>query len=430
MQRRSDCAGLRALALVTLHAAAFTMWTSPALAANDLNVIGFGVQSIGMGGADIPMAESSEAVNINPAGLMQIGDRRFDYTLVPYYVGRGGHGDAFNDGRIKPDNDFNALFNVGYAHRVNPSLVLGAGLFVQGGSGYQYKNLRTAFGTRDEYSAIFGVTKLALGAAYKVSDAISVGANVGIAYSQARQKVFPDTSTPQFSGLRFDGGKGVSANGRIGILYRPTPDLRIGASYMSPTTLKLDDATVTLNMEAQDLGRVRYRSAEIKGFHLAREAGAGVAWRVRPDVVIAAEVNWLDWSDAMKRATLRASHPSKAGAPDSLVIVSPLNHRDQVAYSIGMTVDLNEKTQLLMGWNHVRNAIPPETLSPAFNLTTKDEADLGLVYHLGPKWELGAVLQYQFDNTVTYDNPNQPFGPGAKEHYSLIALDLGITRRW
>ena len=76
MERRFNCAGLRALALVTLHAAAFTMGMSPAVASNDLNVIGFGVQSIGMGGADIPMAESSEAVNINPAGLMQIGDRR------------------------------------------------------------------------------------------------------------------------------------------------------------------------------------------------------------------------------------------------------------------------------------------------------------------------------------------------------------------
>jgi hypothetical protein len=39
-------------------------------------------------------------------------------------------------------------------------------------------------------------------------------------------------------------------------------------------------------------------------------------------------------------------------------------------------------------------------------------------------------VQYQFDNNVTYFNPNQPFGPGAKEHYSLIGLDLAITRRW
>jgi hypothetical protein len=30
----------------------------------------------------------------------------------------------------------------------------------------------------------------------------------------------------------------------------------------------------------------------------------------------------------------------------------------------------------------------------------------------------------------TADNPNQPFGPGAKEHYSLIGIDIGITRRW
>jgi long-chain fatty acid transport protein len=400
-----------------------------AIASNDLNVIGFGVQSIGMGGADIPMSESSEAINLNPAGLAQVAGRRFDYTLVPYYTGGGGHSDAFN-GKTSPDNDVSALFNAAYAHRLNSSLVLGVGLFVQGGSGYQYKNLNTVFGTRDEYSAIFGVTKLVLGGALNVTDTLSVGANIGIAYSQARQKVFPDTSTPEFSGLRFDGGKGVSANGRIGILYRPTPNLRIGASFMTPTTLKLDDATVTVNYEAQGLGRVRYRDAKLTGLHLARELGAGIAWRFQPDWTIAAEVNWLDWSDAMKHSTLRASNPSKPAAPESLVIGSPLDHRDQLVYALGLAIDLNDKAQLLFGWNHVRNAIPPETLSPGFNLTTENEADLGIIYRISPKWEVGAALQYQFDNNVTYNNPNQPFGPGAEEHYSLIALDLAITRRW
>lgn len=430
MQRRFIRAGVRAQSLATLRATtlAAAAVATPAIASNDLNVIGFGVQSIGMGGADIPMSESAEAVNINPAGLTQIGNARFDYTLVPYYTGGGGHSDAFNNGRQRPDNDYNALVNAAYAHRVNSSLVLGAGLFVQGGSGYQYKNLNTAFGTRDEYSAIFGVTKLALGAGLKVTETLSVGANIGIAYSQARQKVFPDTSTPP--GLRFDDGEGFSANGRVGVLWRPTPELRIGASYMTPTTLKLDDATVTVNYEAQGLGRVRYGKAKIKGFHLAREAGAGVAWKFKPSWTLAAEVNWLDWSDAMKSATLSASRPNKPGAASSLSIGSPLDHRDQVVYSIGVAYDLDDKTQLLAGWNHVRNAIPPETLSPAFNLTTKNEADLGVIHRINAKWDVGAALQYQFDNNVTYDNPNQPFGPGAKEHYSLIGLDLAITRRW
>lgn len=420
---------MRAVTLATVRATALSLAAAPAVAANNLNVIGFGAQSIGMGGADIPISESSEAVNINPAGLSQIGNARFDYTLVPYYTGGGGHSDSLNR-KTNPDNDFSALFNVGYAYRLNPKVVLGAGLFVQGGSGYQYKNLTTAFGTRDEYSAIFGVTKLATGLAYQVNDQLSVGANIGIAYSQARQKVFPDTSTPEFSGLRFDGGKGVSANGRIGLLYRPTPELRIGVSYMSPTTLKLEDATVTVNYEAQDLGRVRYRKAKLEGLHLAREAGAGVAWKFKPDWTLAAEINWLDWSDALKRSTLTASRPNKEGAPASLEIVAPLNHRDQYVYSLGVAHDVNENVQILMGWNHTRNAIPPETLSPGFNLTTENEVDLGMIYRISPKWDIGAVIQYQFDNNVRYNNPDQPFGPGAKEYYSLIALDLAITRRW
>ena len=351
-------------------------------------------------------------------------------TVKSLAGGRVSHHLVRNTKVGSPDNDINALFNVGYAYRLDPKIVLGVGLFMQGGSCYQYKNLTTAFGTRDEYSAIFGVTKLAFGAAYQVNDALSVGANIGIAYSQARQKVFPDTSTAEFSGLRFDGGKGVSANGRVGLLWKPTPELRIGVSYMTPTTLKLEDATLTVNQEAQDLGRVRYRKAELKGLHLAREAGAGIAYRFQPDWLLAVEINWLDWSDALEGTTLTASRPNNDSAAPTLRLVSPLDHRDQVVYSVGLAHDINEKFQLLMGWNHTRSAIPPETLSPGFNLTTENEVDLGVIYRISPKWDVGAVVQYQFDNNVRYTNPNQPFGPDAKEYYSLVGIDLAITGRW
>ncbi len=53
----------------------------PVSATNELNIIGFSAESDGMAGADVAVARDNAALNINPAGLTQIGDGRLDSTL-------------------------------------------------------------------------------------------------------------------------------------------------------------------------------------------------------------------------------------------------------------------------------------------------------------------------------------------------------------
>ena len=406
-----------------------------AQASNGLNLVGFGAESLGLGSADIAMARDSTAVNINPAGLTQIEARRFDGYLVPFYSFGVSHSDA-NNADYKIDTRASIFNGISYAQQaLHPDLRFGIGLFLSGGTGIDYDKLNTGFGTRDEYSAVFGITKLATGVGWKVSDKLSLGAGVNLAYAQARQKIFPNTSDEAsgFFGVRLDGADGLSVNGRIGMQYRVTPALTLGASYASETEIKLEGGTFTVNYGTfQDLGRVKYGDASVDGFALAQELGIGLAWQFTPRWLFAGEVTWLDWSSALRDSRLLATRPENPNAPAVVDSVQELDHKDQYVVGLGLAYGWNEKTILRVGTNIARNPIPNRTLTPVLNLTADWEMDMGLTRKLSGGWEFSAALQIQPHKSERYDNPAQPFANfgSAREDYGVAALTVQLSRSW
>lgn len=49
------------------------------------------------------------------------------------------------------------------AYRINRKLIAGTGILAQGGSGIEYNNINTVFGTRDDLKNLFSVVKLSSG---------------------------------------------------------------------------------------------------------------------------------------------------------------------------------------------------------------------------------------------------------------------------
>lgn len=60
------------------------------LATNGLSLIGFGTESVAMGGADTAVARDTTALNTNPAGLTQLSRPAFDAypSLRPTHLRR------------------------------------------------------------------------------------------------------------------------------------------------------------------------------------------------------------------------------------------------------------------------------------------------------------------------------------------------------
>lgn len=406
-----------------------------AVAGHGFNLIGFGAESVGMAGADMALSRDTAAINLNPAGLTQLGGRAFDIYLNPFHTLGLSHSDSFGNRRVKNDIPAGATGGASYAQRLRPDLVVGLGTFVQGGTGYAYEDLQTAFGTEDELSLVFGVSKFVIGAGWSVHPQLSLGASLGVSYAQGRQKFFYETSVPEagFFGLRFDGGQALEPNFKLGLQYRPTDTLTLALVYNSKTALDLDDATLTVNYEGLDLGRVKYRDAELEGFALPQELGAGLAWRANPRLLIAFDANWLDYAGALDETRLRGRDPNRADLPENLrniELVTPLDWSGQYALALGAAWRYDNKTVLRAGFDRVNNPIPRETMSPLVNLIQKEEITLGFGRQLDQHWQMDFTLQYQWQREVTYTNPSLPFGPGATEDYEIIAVILSIGRRW
>ncbi|MGQ0700736.1 MAG: OmpP1/FadL family transporter [Panacagrimonas sp.] len=425
---------------VGFTAAILVASTQAALAGHGLNVIGAGTESMGMAGADAAVSRDTAAVNLNPAGLTQLARRATDVTLEPFHTGRLGHSDSFGNDHNENDIPFGVIATASHALPLArwPGLVVGIGLFAQGGTGYAYDDMPNVFGTKDDFSSIFGVFKLASGFGYRVSEKLSVGANLGLSYASARQKFFPDTSvlgpSPEqnFYGLRFDGGESLAPNFKLGLQYRTTATLTLAAVYNSKITLDLDGASLTVNYEALGLGRVKYTDAELKGFALPQEFGVGLAWRATPRWLLAAEVNWLDWSNALKSTRVHASRPSAQNLSDELQSVElrqTLNWKDQYALAVGTAWNYDEKTVLRMGFDRVGNPSPRENSSPLLNIFAKNEITFGFSRVLDEHRIFGMALQYQLPETVRYTNTNLPFGENAREHFELIGLVFSLGWR-
>lgn len=402
-------------------------------AGHGLNLLGFGNESIGLAGADTAVAADSAAVNINPAGLTQLDAPRWDAYTSPFMAIGTRHADGFGNDKGM-DNPIGTTSGFSYARPLSRSITAGMGLFVQGGTGFVYEDLNTAFGTVDEISALFGIFRLAPAIAWRIDDHWSVGGAVAVQVAQGRQKLFFDTSDADagFFGLRFDGGRAVVPAYKVGLQWHDRT-LRAGLVYTWKTTLDLEHATLTVNYEDLGLGRVKYEDAQLTGLALPREVALGLAWRPTQRWLFASELLWLEWSDALKTSRLRAGDPNTDGLPDALQSIDAVSHldwRDQVVISLATAYRWDDRTTLRGGFDFSRNPNPNKTMSPLFNLGQRLEITAGFTYRKpGADWDWGMALQWQPPVEYVYTNPELPFGTDARERYEVFILTFAIGWR-
>jgi len=405
-------------------------------AANGINLIGFGAQSSLMAGADTAYARDTSSLNTNPAGLAQIDGATADF-YASLYATDIAHADSLGNDR-RASNDLTLLGGAGHARKLRDRrFTVGVGLFVQGGAGAVYKDLATPFGTREDFSALTGIVKVAPGFAYQPSDALALGAALSIVYSSTRQRLFPGTSvfnaadpSRSFFGAEIRDAHALRARLRLGLQVRARPNLTFGAAFANRVSLPLRGGHLDSNQSAIGLGNVRYGDARIEGLGIPREISIGAAWQATPRTLVSVKLSRLYWSEAMRTVTLTARNPDNAAAPAELRAVTPLDWQDRNVVALGVRIAISERTSLLAGFNYSRRPMADDTLSPIFAPIGEKHVTLGVACRVSAAYEFTGGVEVQLPERIRYSNPQLPFGPDTQVRLGYVALHMMLSRRW
>jgi long-chain fatty acid transport protein len=412
----------------------FFIACSEAGATNGLNLIGFGAESYMMGGTDIAVARDTTAMNSNPAGLTQIDDRRVDIYGSIAVPGLFRHQDEYgnHNRQVGPA----LIGDLGYARKLTGTpFHAGIGLFAQGGSGVNYGTLNTAFGTRDELSILFRIARLTPTLAWQVDDRLALGLTGVVVYSDMQQDFFPNTSffnaadpSRSFFGSKIRKMKTVETGWRLGLMYRLSDRVRLGLAYNSEVEIRLEDGELISDQSAAGLGKVRYDDVVASGIDQPQELGTGIAWDVTDRLLIAAEINWLDWSSAVNKSRLQASDPNNPAAP-ALDLVGDLDWRDQYVLSLGLAYERN-RSIWRAGFNYGRNPVPRANMHPLLSPVARYHLALGAGRRLDNEWRVDGGIAYQFKEETTYTNSALPFGTDTQQEIETLSFHLQFSRIW
>jgi long-chain fatty acid transport protein len=431
----------------------------PTLASNGMNMIGFGSESVAMGGADLALTDNPCSMNINPAGIAQSNNALFEFGLSPMNPSLT-HTDAMGNNRSDQLDRYPVPF-IGYTHPLR-RVTLGIGLFVQGGMGAEYQDLRTPFSMMagsgqmapdffagdvipagDTTQTRLAHAKLTPTVAWRVHPKVTMGVTLNVSQVQADMKLLPETSvmadldrsgvtgdspSDAFFGIHLRDASATGYGLKFGAQFKSGP-LSLAGAYSTKTDLDLEDGTLTLNMSSMGLGRVNY-DATMSNFAWPQQAGLGMAYQISPRVVLAGDVDWVDWADAIETVTIELSNPDVPVAPtQKRRIALPMNWEEQWVWALGAAITPARDWVVRMGYNHGNSPVPASTLKPLFPAIAEDHVTAG--FGVTKKdWTYGLALEYVLENTLT-NNSNGPtnlFGPGSQETLSQFVAHFQVRR--
>lgn len=403
----------------------FTSLAMPQLlwATNGMNMIGYGAVSNGMGGADLALVDNTTAMNINPAGLAGCCNGQFsfgDSLMQPRSHHQDKHG---NDTEANYENFHLPLLAWAQPLKKYPFIV-GFGFFAQGGMGVRYNDLQIPFLTdssapnsKDELSSEFSYAKITPTVAWYSADRrLRLGASLNIGYIEANMSLFPHTSLfidnnddhdavdpgeTAFFGMKMEDSRALATAVRLGFQYQ-IGNLSFGGAYLSGTNVHLDGGTTQINYSAIGQGLVDYNT-ELSGFNWPQQAGIGISYQVNSKLKVAMDIDWIDWSSAMKSIKFRINRPNNADSVSAIAISYPMNWRDQWVYALGAEYSINQSWLIRFGYNHGNNPVPSGNLLPFFPAIVEDHITAGTGISMG-KWKIDIAFEWALKNAVSSTN--------------------------
>ncbi len=386
-----------------------------------------GARAMGQGGAFAARANDLSAMYFNPAGLA-------------YQQGFGAY---VGGTMILPKTSFTSpagkLTDMVSQTFLIPSVYLGYGMDngLSFGVGFY-----APFGLGTEWPAawdgrfVAGKTdlqNLALNPtiAYKVSEEFMIGAGMSITFSSVKMEYDLATlpgAPPGHINLHDASGTGVSFN--VGAIYKPLPEMSLGASYRHSTTVDYEGTADFTNM-----GTLASFFPGGTGKTTIKAPGqffVGLAYDLTKDFTLEADYQWIGWSSYDTLGVVLpdgpAAPPALGGKPLQKASKSAKNWGDAYMLRLGGEYRVDDLT-LRLGFIYDNSGQPNLTVEPLLPDANRVEGTVGIGYRLTESWSVDVAYQLIMfsDRTVTGPTTGDlnKFPGTYKSSANLFGLSLG-----
>lgn len=408
---------------------------------------GAGARAMALGGASVGLeAQGLEALHSNPAGLSATNG----VMLQLGGVGAVAQGEFSNVANANSNlrESFGAAPEAAIVYPLESvPVVLGFAVIPNALASVDWRFVdapggldgNTSYGLQRHHAEIIAY-RAALGANWQISDALSLGAAVGVEYNR-NTLVAPYTfqSHPVLRGFKtlLDlQTEGWGVNGDIGLVWRPCEKIVVGLSYRTPTDLETDgDANGNAGTQLQNIGAGSFQpdfhyDAEVST-KLPQVAIAGISWQAHPRLRAVFQVEWINWSDSFDELDIQLSNGSNADingflGSDQIHDVAPLDWNDRFVYRTGLEFAASKEIILRAGYAYGANPVPDSTVTPMSAAILEHAVTGGIEWRRG-RWSIAAAYQYDFPSTSDVGTSGLASGEYSNSQTEVQAHWFGLT---
>ena len=391
-----------------------------------------GTRAMGMGGAFSAQASDGSAMFFNPAGLaFQPGFRALaGVTLIApmtSYTSATGTKTDMNSQIFFPPHAF-------VSYGLDNGVTFGVGFYVPFGLGTEWPTDwagRYAAVKADLQSYFINPT-----IAYKVSDEFSIGVGVSYVISNVSLKQnVPLAPLPLPDGSLKLEADGNAVNFNAGVLYKPTPQLSIGASYRHSTKVDYEGTAEFSSMGP--LAGLFPGGTGTTTIEFPNNIFAGIALQATPELILEVDFQYIMWStyDTLKIG-IPVGPPSPqpplgTGAPLQGPQTLPRDWENTFMIRVGGEYQL-QKLALRAGFIYDKTPQPAKSVEPLVPDANRIEFTVGLGYAITENITIDAAYQL----ILSSDRDAAPATSGSlaflaggtyKSTAHLFGLSLGYT---
>jgi long-chain fatty acid transport protein len=409
-----------------VFAAAVLGFASPALATNGMRMIGFGPVQNGMGGVGVGATLDATSIASNPAGIADLGTRLelglgfFKPTVSHTAVGTPTGAPApFPSSMIAADGakvdsvrDGSPIPSIAYVRPLGDRLSAGMGVFAVSGMGVDYPTNVYLSGALTSYLN----ARFAPGVAYKVSDAIRVGATVNVMMAQMEYDVAGNLPAAQGGQVKHRTATSWGVGGTVGLQAKLNETVSFGAAYESRSAF-------------QDFSFDVPGGKDQLSFDQPQVVTLGAALRPAEMLLLAVDIQWIDWSDTMGKSLPEYSQRQPTTMPFDM------SWTDQWVLKLGAQVTPVKGLALRAGYDY--GAMPLDATRAFENLVFPAVAEhhftVGAGYAIGDRIAVQVAGMYSPEAKISGANAGPPPGQMISAYtakMSQLQIDVGASYRF